>query len=145
MRLCLTRSHQGVGTFYNAPLLGFVPLLLLIHLVILSVALRIETKHVWKRNVESGSKLASSLQATCPDEGNNNSQVLPLSSSMHIKIHVPSRVIPPGGSLAAVLQVRMLLLLEADPMLLLQMQLPLAQMLQESRVEGGQGTTAQTK
>ncbi len=85
---------------------------------------------------------ASSLQVAeiaCPDKGNNSKQVLHSISSKLLKIlHLLSLVIPPVDSHSEVLQVRRLLPLEADLMRMLQLQLQLIQLLQESRLEGAQ-------
>ena len=97
MTLSLTPSCLWVVTFYNAPQLELLPLLLLLHLVMLSGALWIETKHILNRNgnntFNSGSRLLAAV-VLVTGKGNNSSQLQAFLSNS--KLNQPFPKLPKG-------------------------------------------------
>ncbi len=97
MTLSLASSHHWVVTFYNAPQLELLPLLLLLHLIIVSGALQIETKHIWNRNgnnaFNSGSRLLAAV-VLVTGKGNNSSQLQAFLSNS--KLNQPFPKLPKG-------------------------------------------------
>ena len=147
--LSLTPSRHWVATFYSAPQLELLPLILLLQLVTLSGALRIETKHVLNRNgnnaFNSTSRLSEVVVILLGKGYNSSQQQAFLSSSKLIRIHLLLLpVIPLVPSRRKVLLFKSLLL-EEDLMQRLQPQLHLVELQQESRQEEAQRITALKK